>query len=112
MQLAWVFLLIAGLLEPCWVYTMEKSDRFRKIPWGVATVAIMILSLYLLSLAMEVIGTGTSYAIWTGIGAICTMILGIVLYDEPATILRIFFIFLIIAGIVGIHLANGGVLNG
>lgn len=63
--------------------------------------------LYLLSLAMAVIGPGTSYAVWTGIGAILTMILGIVIYEEPAKLIRIFFILLIVAGVVGINLVSG-----
>ncbi|NLL94460.1 MAG: multidrug efflux SMR transporter [Thermoplasmatales archaeon] len=110
--MAWAYLLIAGLLEPCWVITMERSDRFRRIPWAAATVAIMAASLYLLSLAMAVFGPGTSYAVWTGIGAVCTVALGIVVYDEPATIRRVFFIFLIVVGIVGVNLASGGAIDG
>ena len=89
------------------VITLEKSDRFRKLSWAAATVVIMAVSLYLLSLAMAVIGPGTSYAVWTGIGAILTMILGIVIYEEPAKLIRIFFILLIVAGVVGINLVSG-----
>ncbi len=107
MAVEWIYLVIAGLLEPCWIVTLEKSDRLRKISWTAATAVILLVSLYLLSLAMAVIGPGTSYAVWTGIGAVFTMILGIILYKESATLLRIFFILLIVAGVVGINLVSG-----
>ncbi|MDD4245248.1 MAG: multidrug efflux SMR transporter [Candidatus Methanomethylophilaceae archaeon] len=107
MAIEWIYLLAAGILEPCWVITLEKSDRFRKLSWAMATVIIMAVSLYLLSLAMAAIGPGTSYAVWTGIGAILTMVLGIIIYEEPAKLIRIFFILLIVAGVVGINLVSG-----
>ncbi len=107
MIVEWVYLLVAGLLEPCWVIALEKSDRFRKVPWAIATVAILIASLYLLSLSMALIGPGTSYAVWTGIGAVLTMVLGIVIYKEPAVLVRISFIMLIVAGVVGLNLVSG-----
>lgn len=106
-ELVWIYLIIAGFMEPCWVICMEKSDRFRNIKWDIATAVFLFLSMYLLSLAMAVIGPGTSYAIWTGIGAITTLIAGIVLFKEPVKVVRIVFIVLIIAGIVGINLTSG-----
>lgn len=106
MEIAWVYLIVAGLLEPCWVITMKKSEGFRKIDWAAATVLIMAASLYLLSLAMSAFGAGTSYAVWTGIGAICTLGIGIALYGESVSVKRIFFILLIVAGIVGLNLAG------
>ncbi|MFA6804079.1 MAG: multidrug efflux SMR transporter [Candidatus Methanomethylophilaceae archaeon] len=110
-SIAWACIVVAGLLEPCWVISMERSERFRRIPWTIATCVLLFLSLFFLSLAMQELGPGTSYAIWTGIGAIGTLIAGIVLFKEPVTWLRILFILMIVVGIVGINLtATGGLL--
>ncbi len=109
MDLTWVYIIIAGLLEPCWVICLEKSEKFRKIGWALATCVILFFSLFFLSMAMSVLGPGTSYAVWTGIGAVGTLIVGVILYKEPVTWLRMLFIGLIIAGIVGINLTAGAV---
>ena len=108
MDVVWLLIIVAGLLEPCWVYTMEKSENIRNIPWAAATLIILAVYLLLLSQAMEVLGPGTSYAIWTGIGAICTLIMGIALFDDSASWVRIVFVMLIVAGIVGLNLTSGG----
>ena len=107
MEIAWILIVIAGLLEPCWIYTMERSDGFRDVRWTVLTVIVVIVDLYLLSVAMQTIGTGMSYAIWTGIGAIGAVVIGIFVYKERATYLRMFLIMLIIAGIIGLNLTGG-----
>ena len=107
MEIAWILIVIAGLLEPCWIYTMERSDGFRDVRWTVLTVIVVIVDLYLLSVAMQTIGTGMSYAIWTGIGAIGAVVMGIFVYKERATYLRMFLIMLIIAGIIGLNLTGG-----
>ena len=107
MEIAWILIVIAGLLEPCWIYTMERSDGFRDVRWTVLTVIVVIVDLYLLSVAMQTIGTGMSYAIWTGIGAIGAVVMGIFVYKEKATCLRMFLIMLIIAGIAGLNLTGG-----
>ena len=107
MEIAWILIVIAGLLEPCWIYTMERSDGFRDVRWTVLTVIVVIVDLYLLSVAMQTIGTGMSYAVWTGIGAIGAVIMGIFVYKEEATYLRVFLIMLIIVGIAGLNLTGG-----
>lgn len=109
---AWPFLIIAGFLEPAWVYTMERSDNFRRMKWSAATVLIVAADIYLLSVAMQTIGAGLSYAIWTGIGAVITFLMGIVLYREPVKLIRCVLIAMIIIGIVGLNLTTGGVLDG
>ena len=108
MDIVWLLIIVAGLLEPCWVYTMEKSDNFKDLKWAAVTILIVAVDLILLSQAMEVLGPGTSYAIWTGIGAICTLIMGIALFDDSASWIRVIFVMLIIAGIVGLNLTSGG----
>lgn len=107
MDTAWALIIIAGLVEPCWVYTMERSDNFRSVGWTAATIVLMASDLYILSLAMQTIGAGMSYAVWTGIGAVGAVIMGIVVYKEPAKIGRVFLIMMIIAGIVGLNLTSG-----
>ncbi|MBO5653901.1 MAG: multidrug efflux SMR transporter [Candidatus Methanomethylophilaceae archaeon] len=108
MQFEWIILIVAGFLEPCWVYTLEKSDNLRNAKWALATAAILIVDLYMLSVAMIPIGAGTAYAVWVGIGAIVTLLMGIALYGESASMKRIFFILLIVSGIVGLNLTAGG----
>ena len=108
MEIAWILIVIAGLLEPCWIYTMERSDGFRDVRWTVLTVIVVIVDLYLLSVAMQTIGTGMSYAVWTGIGAIGAVIMGIFVYKEKATFLRMILILMIVAGIAGLNLTAGG----
>ena len=109
MQFEWIILIIAGLLEPCWVFTLEKSDNLRKVRWALATAVILIVDLYMLSIAMGPIGAGTAYAVWVGTGAVFTLIMGLALYGESASWKRILFILMIVAGIVGLNLTAGGV---
>ncbi len=108
MDVAWAIIVIAGFLEPCWVYTLERSDNLRDVKWALLTVAIVVVDLYLLSVAMVPLGAGTAYAVWTGIGAIVTLIMGLILYDESASLVRMMFILMIVAGIVGLNVTAGG----
>lgn len=104
MELAWVYLIVAGLLEPCWVIALGKCEKFRNIKWTILTIVLLAASMGLLSLAMVDLAVGTAYAVWTGIGAIGTLIAGIILYREPVTWIRMLFIALIVIGIVGIQI--------
>jgi len=99
--------MIAGILEPFWVVALKKSEMFKKIPWAIAAVVFIAGSMYFLSLAMVDLPASTSYAVWTGIGAAGTLIAGIILFRESATVMKIFFVTLIIAGIVGLKLTGG-----
>ena len=110
MDIAWILIIIAGIMEPMWVYTLQKSDNFRNVQWAILTVAIVIVDLYLLSVSMQTIGAGLSYAIWTGIGAVTTFLMGIALFKESTSWIRVACIFVIIAGIVGLNLVSGGVI--
>ena len=104
---AWVFLLIAGVLEPFWVVALKKSEMFKKVPWIIAAIVFLAGSMYLLSLAMVNLPASTSYAVWTGIGAAGTLIAGSILFKESVTVAKLFFVFLIIAGIIGLKLTGG-----
>ena len=105
--MAWVYLVIAGLLEIAWAIGMKQSQGWTKLWPSVWTLVTMIISFWLLSKAMNVLPAGTAYAIWTGIGAAGTAVLGILIFKEPATAARIACILLIVAGVVGLKVFNG-----
>lgn len=100
--MAWLNLFIAGLFEIAWAIGMKYSEGFTKPVISVLTVAGMILSFYFLSNALKEIPLGTGYAIWTGIGAIGTATLGIILFNESRDVVRLVCIGLIVSGIVGL----------
>ncbi|HSI28303.1 MAG: quaternary ammonium compound efflux SMR transporter SugE [Methylophilus sp.] len=104
--MAWVILVIAGLFEVGWAIGLKYTDGFSKLWPTVGTILAMVISLGLLGLAMKTLPVGTAYAIWVGVGAIGTVILGMVLFAEPATPLRIASLVLIVAGIVGLKIAT------
>ncbi|MDQ5849695.1 MAG: quaternary ammonium compound efflux SMR transporter SugE [Pseudomonadota bacterium] len=104
--MAWICLVIAGLLEIVWGIGLKYTDGFTRLLPSTITVAAMIASVYFLALAVRSIPIGTGYAVWTGIGAVGVAILGMVLFDEPRTLLRIGSILLIVAGIAGLKLVT------
>ena len=104
--MAWVLLTLAGLLEVVWATGLKYTEGFTRLLPSVITIAAMIASIYLLGLAVRTIPIGTGYAVWTGIGAVGVAILGMVLFNEPRTVLRIGSILLIVAGIVGLKLVT------
>ncbi|MHC1680123.1 MAG: multidrug efflux SMR transporter [Methanomassiliicoccales archaeon] len=104
---AWTLLVVAGLLEPVWVTAMKLSEGFTDIPWAVATFVALFFSMYLLGKALKMsIPMGTAYAVWVGIGAIGALIVGILLFNEPSDLLRLFFVLLIVIGIVGVQVTS------
>lgn len=104
--MAWIYLFFAGLFEIGWAIGLKYTAGFTRILPTVLTVASMIISLALLGLALKALPVGTAYAVWTGIGATGTALLGIWLFGEPATALRLSCIGLIVAGIVGLKFAS------
>ena len=104
--MAWLYLLIAGLFEVGWAIGLKYTEGFSRLGPSLATIAAMILSLGCLGLALKTLPVGTAYAIWTGVGAVGTAILGIYLFAEPANAMRLACIGLIVAGIVGLKLAS------
>lgn len=104
--MAWVTLLIAGIFETGWAIGLKYTMGFTRLWPTVWTVASMIISLWLLGIAMKSLPVGTAYAVWVGVGAVGTVILGIVMLGEPANPGRIFSVGLIIAGILGLKLSS------
>lgn len=103
----WLILIVAGLLEVTWAIGLKYTEGFTKLWPSVVTVFALIASVYLLAIAAKSIPIGTAYAVWTGIGALGAVILGIVLFKEPATALRILFIATLLGSIVGLKLTAG-----
>jgi len=103
--MAWVILVVAGLFETGWAIGLKYTNGFTRLWPTVWTVVAMTISLWLLGLAMKSLPVGTAYAVWVGVGAVGTVLLGIVLLGEPANAARLISVGLIIAGIVGLKLA-------
>lgn len=105
-SMAWLLLVIAGLLEVGWAIGLKYTEGFTRLWPSVGTLTAMVLSVGLLGVAMKSLPVGTSYAIWVGVGAVGTAILGIVLFGEAASAGRLISLGLIVAGIVGLKLAG------
>lgn len=102
--MAWIQLIVAGVLEVVWATSMKASDGFSRLWPTVLTLVTMVISFGLLSRAMKSLPLGTAYGVWTGIGAIGSVILGIALYGESTAPLRLFFVSLILIGIAGLRI--------
>ena len=100
--MAWTALVVAGLFEVAWAIGLKYTEGFTRAWPSVLTAAAMVVSIVLLAIAMRTLPVGTAYAVWTGIGAVGTVVLGIVLFGEPANAARLACIALILAGIVGL----------
>jgi quaternary ammonium compound-resistance protein SugE len=101
--MAWTILIVAGIFEVAWAIGLKYTEGFTRLWPSVWVVATMAVSLWLLGIAMRTLPVGTAYSVWVGVGAVGTVILGIVLFDEPAHAARLACIALIIAGIVGLR---------
>ena len=106
MSVAWLLLVVAGLLEVGWAIGLKYTEGFTRPLPTAATVAAMVASVGLLGVAMKTLPVGTAYAVWVGVGAVGTAALGMVLFQEPATVGRLVSLALILAGIVGLKLAS------
>lgn len=104
--MAWVLLLVAGLLEVGWAIGLKYTEGFTRLWPSVLTLSAMTGSVVLLAIAMKSLPVGTSYAVWVGVGAVGTAILGMVLFSEPASAGRLISLGFIVAGIVGLKLAT------
>jgi len=105
--MSWYLLGLAGAFEVIWAIGLAYSEGLSKPVPAIGTVVALVISMGLLALAVRTLPIGTAYAVWTGIGAVGTASFGILLFDEPASLLRVLFIGLIVVGIVGLHLVSG-----
>ena len=104
--MVWIALVAAGLFEIGWAIGLKYTEGFTRLWPSLGTLLSMVFSVALLGFAMRTLPVGTAYAIWTGIGATGTVVLGIVLYNEPATVARLLCVGLIVCGIVGLKLTH------
>jgi quaternary ammonium compound-resistance protein SugE len=103
----WMYLLVAGIFEIGWTIGLKQMDNHKNLVWTVIFYISIITSFYFLQQALKYIPIGTAYAVYTSIGAIGTVLIGMIFFKEPATIIRIGFILLIIAGVIGLKLTSG-----
>ena len=104
--MSWVYLFLAGILEVAWVVALKMSDGFTKIVPSAVMVVTIVSSFVLLNLAIRSLPMGVAYAIWTGMGAAGAVIMGIILFKEPCTFWHLFFLSMIIIGLVGIKFVS------
>jgi quaternary ammonium compound-resistance protein SugE len=104
--MSWVYLFFAGLFEIGWAIGLKYTDGFTRLVPTLLTAVSMVISLFLLGIALKTLPVGTAYAVWTGIGAVGTAILGIYLLGEPAAVGRLVCIGLIVSGIVGLKVVS------
>lgn len=102
--MAWIYLLIAGIFEIVWALGLKYSDGFSRLGPSAITILGMIISFYLLAVAVKSLPIGTAYAIWTGIGAVGTVLWGIFFLGESVSVTRIIFLLLIVTGILGLKI--------
>jgi len=104
--MAWFILIIAGLFETVWAVGLKYSEGFTRLWPSVLTVVAMAMSIYLLAISLKTLPLGTAYTVWTGIGAIGTVIYGILVFGESKDLLRILFVIMIVGGIVGLKVTS------
>lgn len=104
--MAWIMLIVAGMFEVIWAYSMKQSDGFTKLMPSLVTAVAMIISFILLAASMRTLPLGTAYTIWTGIGAVGTFVAGIVFLGETLSVMRVSAAILIIAGLVLMKLSS------
>ena len=105
-DIALLWVIVGGLLEPVWVVGLKKYNDTRNLAWGAFAVVFMLASPCCLAFAMDSISVGVAYSIWTGIGAVMTVIAGVVLYKDRIDRMKVLFIFMIIVGVVGLEMSS------
>jgi quaternary ammonium compound-resistance protein SugE len=105
-KMAWAILILAGIFEIIWAYSMKMSEGFTRLTPSVVTIVFMILSVVLLSISMRTLPLGTAYTVWTGIGAIGSFVVGIMVLNEPMTAMRMIAAILIVSGLMLMKLSS------
>lgn len=108
MDVSMLFIIIGGLLEPVWVICLKKFNEKRNPVWFIITAFFCILSPAMMGLGLDTVSVGVAYAVWTGIGSVCTVIVGYFLYKDKISAMKMACIGLILAGVVGLELVSGG----
>lgn len=103
---AWILLIVSGILDVCWAISVKMADGYSRLAWSILSFVLLAAFIYALGRALQVLPIGTAYAVWTGIGAVGSILVGIVIFREPATFLRLFWIAVTLSGIVGLKLSS------
>jgi quaternary ammonium compound-resistance protein SugE len=103
---AWTLLILSGLLDVAWAMSVKMADGYSRLSWSILSFILLATFIYALGKALQVLPLGTAYAVWTGIGAIGSIVVGIVIFREPATFIRLFWIAVTLGGIVGLKLTS------
>ena len=111
-QMAWIYLLIAGVTEVVWAIGLKLADGFTNLVPSIVTLIFIVISFLLFAIAMKTIPIGTAYAVFTGIGAAGTAVLGIWLFNENASVEKLFFLSLLLFGIIGLKVMDGKTASG
>ncbi len=104
--MAWILLIVSGILDVCWAISVKMADGYSRLAWSILSFVLLAAFIYALGRALQVLPIGTAYAVWTGIGAVGSILVGIVIFREPATFLRLFWIAVTLSGIVGLKLSS------
>ena len=104
--MAWVYIVIAGIFEVTWAVGLKYSLGFTRFWPSLGTAIAMLASIYFLNVAVKTLPVGTAYAVWTGIGAVGTALMGIILFDEPKAVVRLLCIMLVVVGVVGLKFTS------
>ncbi|TIX90962.1 multidrug efflux SMR transporter [Rhizobium sp. P44RR-XXIV] len=104
--MAWGLLILSGLLDVAWAISVKMADGYSRLAWSVLSFFLLAAFIYALGKSLQVLPLGTAYAVWTGIGAVGSIVLGIVIFREPATFIRLFWIAVTLSGIVGLKLSS------
>lgn len=105
--MAWMLLILSGLLDVAWAVCVKMADGYTRTAWSVLSLILLAAFIYALGRALQVLPLGTAYAVWTGVGAVGSVVVGILVFREPATFVRLFWIALTLSGIVGLKLTSG-----
>jgi len=104
--MAWILLVVSGVLDVCWAISVKMADGYSRLTWSILSFVLLAAFIYALGRALQVLPIGTAYAVWTGIGAVGSIVVGIVIFREPATFVRLFWIAVTLSGIVGLKLSS------
>jgi|SRR5882724_7259845 quaternary ammonium compound-resistance protein SugE len=105
-SLAWLALVTAGLLDVAWAISMKYAEGYTRVGWSLVSLALLAAFVFLLGRALQILQVGTAYAVWTGIGAVGTLLMGVVLFGETLNLMKISGIALVLTGIVALKLAS------
>ena len=105
-SLAWLALITAGLLDVAWAISMKYAEGYTRVGWSLVSLALLAAFVFLLGRALQILQVGTAYAVWTGIGAVGTLLMGVVLFGETLNLMKISGIALVLTGIVALKLAS------